>query len=99
MLVLFAPFVEEAIFRLLPIAVISALAVANRRDAICAVVIVICGIIFGLGHGHPMNVLLQGVGGIGLGLLFLANRPSNVAAYFSCVLAHSMLNFSIMMLR
>lgn len=99
MLLVFAPLVEELLFRALPLILVLSLAVRHRREAVCIVVIVACGVMFGIVHGAAVNVFLQGVGGVILGLLFLANRPSFVSAYFSCVLAHALINFTLLAIQ
>jgi membrane protease YdiL (CAAX protease family) len=94
MLLVFAPFIEEAAFRMLPLTLVQ----RKRPEIVRAVVIVICGIIFGLAHGSPLNVFIQGVGGILLGMLYLANDRSQLSSYMSCVIVHSAYNFSVLML-
>lgn len=93
MALVFAPFVEEAIFRYFPLT----FAIDSEKRKLRAVLIVVCGIFFGLAHGHALNVLIQGVAGYILGLLYVRNHRSQLGAYFSCVALHSMYNFTVLM--
>ena len=55
-------------------------------------------IVFGLAHGHwYFSILLQGVGGLFLARLWFCNGPSSRASYWSCVVAHSLYNISVML--
>lgn len=89
----FAPFVEEAIFRMLPLTFV----VGRHPDKVRAVVIVICGIFFGMAHGHPLKVFIQGFLGMMLGFLYVKNHNSQFKAYISCVIVHAMYNYTILM--
>lgn len=94
MSLIFAPVVEEAIFRMLPLTFVA----GRRPDKVRAVVIVICGIAFGLAHRHPMAVFIQGAVGFMLGWLYLRNSQSQLSSYLSCVLVHFMYNFTVIAL-
>lgn len=93
MALVFAPVVEEAIFRMLPLTFV----VGRHPDKIRAVVIVICGIFFGMAHGHPLKVFIQGFLGMMLGFLYVKNHNSQFKAYLSCVIVHAMYNYTILM--
>lgn len=93
MALIFAPFVEEAVFRYFPLT----FAIDCDKRKLRAVLIVVCGIFFGLAHGHAFNVFIQGVVGYILGLLYVKNHRSQIGAYFSCVALHSMYNFTVLM--
>lgn len=93
MMLVFAPVVEEAIFRMLPLTFV----VGRHPDKIRAVVIVICGIFFGFAHGHPLRVFVQGFLGMMLGFLYVKNHNSQFKAYISCVIVHAMYNYTILM--
>lgn len=93
MLVFFAPFVEEVLFRMLPLTLVQ----GCRPQIVRAVLIAVCGIVFGWLHGSPLNVFIQGVGGIMLGCLYLANSRSQLTSYFSCVFVHAMYNMTVLL--
>jgi len=89
---IFAPMTEEAIFRALPIRK----CVENGEIKDWWPIIVWSFIVFGFFHTlGPDGVMLQGVGGFMLAMLFVRNGPSQKVSYFSCVLAHAMYNFSV----
>jgi len=50
--------------------------------------VIFTAIIFGLAHGGPINLLLQGVGGLFLAYVYLLNNRS----YWSAVIMHAMFN-------
>ncbi|MFA6603391.1 MAG: CPBP family intramembrane glutamic endopeptidase [Patescibacteria group bacterium] len=91
MTLVFAPVIEEAIFRMLPLTFV----IGQHPERVRAVVIVICGIIFGWAHGSPLNVFIQGFVGLMLGWLYVKNNTSQKAAYISCVIVHALYNFTI----
>ena len=93
MVLIFAPVIEEALFRLLPLTLV----LDKHPDKIRAVQIAVCGIIFGWMHGSPLNVFIQGFVGLMLGWLFVKNYSSQWAAYFSCVIVHALYNFTVIM--
>jgi len=93
MLLVFAPVIEEAVFRMLPLTIVQ----GTRPELVRAVLIVVCGIVFGIAHGSPMNVFIQGVGGVLLGLLYLKNDNSQWSSYASCVVVHAAYNFTVLM--
>ena len=55
--------------------------------------VVMSSIIFGLVHGGPINVLIQGVGGLFLSYAFLINNRS----YLSAVILHALYNGMILL--
>ncbi len=89
----FAPFIEEALFRMFPLSLVSGL----KREQVRAVLIAVCAIIFGWAHGSPMNVFIQGFVGLMLGWLYLKNNTSQWASYISCVIVHAAYNFTVIM--
>ncbi len=91
MAVFFAPVVEEAVFRMLPLTLV----LDKGRDKIRAVSVVVCGILFGLAHGHPFNIFIQGVVGLALARLYVKNSSSQLSAYLSCVAVHAMYNLTV----
>jgi len=88
----FAPFVEEAVFRVLPLTVFG-----RDPEKRLAAIIVICGIFFGLAHGHPLKVFIQGFLGMMLGFLYVRNKNSMLTGYLSCVAVHFMYNYTVLM--
>ncbi len=88
----FAPLVEEAVFRMLPLALVE----KWSKTQIHAVVIVVCGIVFGYAHGSPLNIFIQGFVGMMLGFLYLKNGPRQLSSYFSCVAVHASYNFTML---
>jgi len=93
MTLIFAPFIEECIFRMLPLTFVLGL----DKPKVRAVVIVICGIVFGWAHGSPMNVFIQGFVGLMLGWLYVKNSSSQWASYISCVIVHMMYNLTVVL--
>jgi len=99
-LVVWAPITEEALFRLLPLTLIlinRRLLAENFRRVTWIALIVVCGCLFGLAHGSLPHILVQGVGGLILGLLFLANCKTPLHAYLSCVACHSLFNLTVVL--
>jgi len=94
MVLVFAPVIEEAIFRLLPLTIVQ---LVRKPQLTRAVLIVVCGIAFGLAHGHPLNVFIQGFAGLMLGHLYLKNARSQLSSYLSCVAVHAMYNLTVIM--
>jgi len=88
-----APIVEEAVFRMLPLTIVR----NKRPDLAPTVVFLVCGMLFGLAHGSTMSVMIQGVGGMILGYLYLTSSRNQLTSYFSCVIVHAMFNFTVMM--
>lgn len=88
----FAPLFEEAVFRMLP------MSWAQGKDPrlVRAVQIAICGCLFGIVHGSPINVLIQGFVGYMLSVLYLKNGPSQAVSYASCVFVHAAYNFTVL---
>jgi membrane protease YdiL (CAAX protease family) len=104
MAIVFAPLVEEVLFRMLPLSfgqvltklLPKRLAVEYGDNLMRALVIGVCGIGFGFAHGHPINVFIQGFVGFMLGVLYLRNASSQFTSYFSCVAVHAAYNFTVM---
>ncbi len=94
MALVFAPFIEEALFRMFPLTLVGGLS----RDRVRAVLIAVCCIIFGWAHGSPLNVFIQGFVGLMLGWLYLKNNTSQWASYISCVIVHAAYNFTVIMM-
>lgn len=92
MALVFAPVFEEAVFRMLPLTFVR----GKSPDKVRAVQIVICGILFGIIHGHPVNIFIQGFVGYMLGRLYVKNANSQFTSYVSCVFVHAAYNFSVM---
>jgi membrane protease YdiL (CAAX protease family) len=93
MTVFFAPVVEEALFRMLPLTLV----LDKGQDKIRAVSIVVCGILFGMAHGHPFNIFIQGVVGLMLAKLYVKNSSSQLSAYLSCVAVHAAYNLTVLL--
>jgi membrane protease YdiL (CAAX protease family) len=92
--VVVAPLVEEVMFRYLPLTLVRGTGKAREL----AVIIGICGVLFGYLHGSAFNVFIQGVGGALYGWLFLKNHSSAKAAYFSCVIVHALHNGTLILI-
>ena len=89
----FAPFLEELVFRVLP-CVLATDDSGKLRPRI-GVPIVLFGSFFAFGYVHGqgyLSIIIQGVLGLFLLRLFLRNGPRIWVAYLSCVAAHSMYN-------
>ena len=93
MAVIFAPFIEEALFRMFPLSLVIGL----KREQVRAVLIAVCAIIFGWAHGSPLNVFIQGFVGLMLGWLYLKNNTSQWASYISCVIVHAAYNLTVIL--
>lgn len=88
-----APLLEEVLFR----GICPALADENGRlrPKLLLIVLAVSFIGFGLVHGHGyISVMIQGVGGLLLTMLWYRNGPSMRSSYFSGVAAHSLYNIS-----
>lgn len=83
---LFAPLWEELAFRFVPISIARR---AGREVMIP--VIVASSIIFGILHGGYLNILIQGVGGFALSLVYIRNGY----CYWSAVAAHALWNWML----
>ena len=81
---LVAPIVEEVIFRMGPLMIVR-----NMPKNIITGTIILSSFVFGLMHGSFYNVLIQGVMGLILCKLYLAD------GYWSCVILHFIWNFLI----
>ena len=91
--VVLAPILEEAAFRLLPLEIGAALG----PRVLVAVQFAICGLLFGMVHGHWYNVLIQGFLGYVASVLYLRNGTVSVrAGYLSCVALHAAYNFIVL---
>ena len=87
----FAPVVEELIFREFVITMSRGLSASKRQ-----VLILMCsGVVFGLAHGSPFRIMVQGLFGMLLAMLYLRNGPNRFASYASCVFIHASYNFII----
>jgi membrane protease YdiL (CAAX protease family) len=56
--------------------------------------VIFSSIIFGIAHGGPINILIQGVGGMFLSYVFLRNGRS----YWSAVVLHALYNLTIILI-
>lgn len=83
--VILAPFWEEAVFRYFPITLARKLGVDNFLIPF----MVLSSIIFGLGHGSPINILIQGAMGFVMACIYVKNGFS----YWSTVTLHALWNF------
>lgn len=95
-IVILAPLMEEVMFRLFPIMVISSAGfspVAERRHYLFWGIA--SSVIFGIMHGSLASILVQGVGGLALWTLFLyASRLAKdpVRGYLSAAVFHALHN-------
>ena len=81
--VFIAPLLEEFIYRFVPIKLTRRF---TDSKSVLWIVIILSSIIFGLRHGSPYNILVQGIGGFILSLAFLKR------GYWCSVTAHTTLN-------
>lgn len=91
--IVFAPFLEELVFRALPCALATD-ATGKLRPRI-GVPIILVGSFFAFGYVHGqgyLSMMIQGVLGLFLMRLFLRNGPKLWVSYLSCVVAHAMYN-------
>jgi len=85
-----APLWEELAFRHAPLQMAKALKTINLDVLIPFVII--SSSIFGWAHGYgPVSILIQGIGGIILSLVYVQNNYS----YWSSVFLHFLWNFSL----
>lgn len=91
MTLVFAPFIEEILFRMFPLTLVQ----TCRPAAIRAVTLAVCFVIFGWAHGSPLNVFIQGFVGLMLGWLYIKNASSQWASYISCVAVHALYNLTV----
>ncbi len=92
MALVFAPVFEEMVFRMLPLTLVR----GKSPEAVRAVQLAVCGVLFGIAHGSPVNVFIQGFVGYMLGRLYMKNHNSQFAAYISCVFVHAAYNFTVL---
>lgn len=93
MKLVFAPFIEEAAFRYFPLTMAKNMEWGQIR----AIIFVVGGIVFGILHGHALNIFIQGVVGVILGYLYVRNHRSDASSYLSCVAVHMLYNFTVLM--
>lgn len=93
MKLVFAPFVEEAAFRYFPLTLAKNMEWVQIR----AIIFVVGGIVFGILHGHALNIFIQGAVGVILGYLYVRNHRSESVSYLSCVAVHMLYNFTVLM--
>src|SRR4051812_14118933 len=85
-----APVWEEAAFRYAPLTLAKDLLPQNKA---LPVAVILSSIVFGWGHGGPLNIWVQGVFGLGQCWLFLKNKKYG---YASCVFTHCFWNAFLM---
>lgn len=83
-----APIWEEYIFRYLPFKFLN---LSKYKDQFLIPMILGSNILFGLAHGGPINILIQGVGG-----LFLSYLYFKYESFWLNVLSHALWNFFIL---
>jgi len=90
--VVLAPLIEEHLFRCLPLVFLLWLPIAEgrRRRRLVLEGVLFSSILFGLMHGSPWNVALQGVLGIVLCWVYLKNNLSR----WSPIVVHSLYNIA-----
>lgn len=92
---IFAAALEEVVFRILPLALVMHFV---KKRWVTFSVAVIASIIFGLIHGGPMNILIQGVGGLiysGLFIKYSDNGTKFARAGIIVILMHIIFNTMI----
>ena len=94
---IFAPLTEEFLFRWLPIEYLA----KNRKTGEIVrtwPMWLISWFFFGWLHQYSLvSVAFQGVFGMMLARLWVMNNASKERSYVSCIIAHSLYNFSILM--
>lgn len=83
--VLLAPFWEEAVFRYFPIQI----ARKCGLNSFLMPFMILSSIIFGISHGSPINILIQG----SMGFLMACIYVKNGFSYWSSVVIHALWNF------
>lgn len=83
-----APVGEELVFRHFPMQVVK----ASGKDSLYWPVILLSSVIFGWLHGGPFNLLIQGVFGVILCILYVKNNFSVV----STMVVHALWNFLVL---
>jgi len=97
--VIIAPLWEETVFRLLPLRfglryrdkeqeLHPGITEKIGKFPVWLLILVVCFIIFGLAHGGPLNLFIQGVGGLFLAYVYLRNGRS----FWSAVALHALYN-------
>jgi membrane protease YdiL (CAAX protease family) len=81
---LIAPLIEEVLFRHLPLQIIK----ATGKDRLLIPTILFTSIVFGLMHQGSISILIQGVAGFIMSVLYLRNNYS----YWSSVCLHFLWN-------
>lgn len=74
-----------------------------NRDEVRGVVIFLSGVVFGIAHGSPFNVFVQGVVGLLIGWMFvsmyLKSGYGQMTSYFACIGVHFMYNLTVVIIR
>lgn len=83
-----APLFEEIVFRKFPLDVIK----STKKDDLIIPTILFTSVIFGLVHGDSDRVLVQGVGGFILSILYIKNGYS----YWSVICLHALWNSTLL---
>jgi membrane protease YdiL (CAAX protease family) len=86
-----APLIEELIFRETPLRRTLNTYWTEQRKVVVTSTIFALSVIFGYLHGSVLNIFLQGVGGLVLSWVYLANNRS----YLSAVITHSLYNTTL----
>lgn len=90
---IFAPFVEEYIFRHGPMTILRKL-LPNTFQEIQWQFVIYIALIFGMMHGNFYNVLIQGIVGMMCGWVHIKNNFS----YFSAVAVHMTYNIFVILI-
>lgn len=88
--VLLAPLIEELFFRHFPIQIIK----ATGKKELLWPTILFTSALFGIMHDGYPSILLQGVGGLLLSIVYIKNNYS----YWSSVALHAMWNLSLLLI-
>lgn len=83
-----APLGEEILFRYFPIQAVK----ATKKEELYIPVIMMTSVVFGLMHGGPQNILIQGVTGFILSVLYIKNNYS----LLSIMLLHALWNLTLL---
>jgi membrane protease YdiL (CAAX protease family) len=90
-----APFLEEILFRGV-VCLSSSDENGKLRHWGVMMILAVSFILFGMAHRQGLHsILVQGVIGLLLARLWFRSGPNQYASYFSCVAAHALYNFAV----
>jgi len=96
----FCAFLEEVIFRFMPILICSVFSLFSRHQSFAIILLLAIQVVFGWRHGGWKHIFLQGVGGMLYALIYFLpsglRAPDLVFGLMIGVLTHALWNIGIL---